>query len=239
MNKKLFIYHQTQLGDHILCYSIIKYYAKQYDEIIVFVRPLSDRHIQNLKRLYSSLPNVNMQLSSNHEESLNFINSNKDNKYLIFGHEDYRNALAQNNNLLRFDKYFYEKAGVPFENKWNEFYFERDLEKEKYIFYDIFKLKDDQSFIFLQEDPSRIFLINRNYIDFFSSILESSKFPEVNIFDFLYTIEHAKQVHFINSAFLTFIDIMQIKHDNLFYHKYVRPSEHEQPHLKLNWKIIE
>jgi len=238
MNKILYIYHQTQIGDHILCYPIVKYYAEKYDKICLLAFEKGYRHSSNLKRLYSLIPTIKVIYFKDHYDVLFFIRLNPLNEYLIIGHEDYREVLSKNNNV-RFDKYYYERAKVPFENKWGGFNFKRDIEKEKDIFYNTFKLKDNTPFVFLQEDPDRNYLINKKYVDISLPLIETSKFPEVNIFDFLYTIERAKEVHEINSSFLTFIDMMQIKHDSLFYHKYVRPAEYEQPHLKLNWKIIE
>jgi hypothetical protein len=234
----LYIYHQTNIGDHILCYPIVKYYANKYDQIRVLAYEKGYNHSSNLQRLYSSLPNVKVMYFQHHKDVLFFISLNQLNKYLIIGHEDYRQALLKDPNL-QFDKYFYERAEVPFENKWNEFYFKRDIEKEKHVFYNVLNCKDNKPFIFLQEDSTRNLLINRKYINNSITVIETAEFPDISIFDFLYTIEKAKEVHEINSSFLTFIDMMQIKHDNLFYHKYVRPTEYEQPHLKLNWKIIE
>ena len=233
----LYIYQQTQIGDHILCYPIVKHYAALHDKVYVFARPLGERHINNINRLYSSLPNVKLILSPDHNHTLNFMKINPDNNYLIFGHEDYREQLSRDPNT-QFDKYFYEEAKVPFENKWSEFYLERDIEKEKDVFCNVFGLKDGEEYVFLQEDETRGYVVNRKYINSNIKIIETAKYPDINIFDFLYTIENAKEVHEINSSFLTLIDMLQLKEDGLFYHKYVRPTQYEQPHLKLNWKVL-
>jgi len=234
----LYIYQQTQIGDHILCYPIVRHYSALYDKIFVFARPLGDRHINNVNRLYSSLPNVQIILSPDHNHTLNFMNINPNNKYLVFGHEDYRAKLAIDPNT-RFDKHFYEEANVPFEDKWSKFYLERDMLKEKRAFYDIIGLTDDEEFIFLQHDKTRGYEINKTYINEEIRVIDTTNYPDIGIFDFLYTIEKAKEVHEINSSFMTLIDMLQLREDGLFYHKYVRPSEFEQPHLKLNWKVIE
>ena len=235
--EQLFIYQQTQIGDHILCYPIVRHYSEIYNKVYVFTRPLGDRHINNIKRLYSSLPNVRIILSADHNHTLDFMKINPDNNYLVFGHEDYRERLSKDPNT-QFDRYFYETAGVPFEDKWNNFYIKRDLLKEREVFYNVLKLKDGEEYIFLQEDKTRGYVIDRKYVDPSLKIIETSRNPNVNIFDFLYTIENAKEVHQINSSFLTLIDMLQLKNNGLFYHKYVRPTQFEQPHLKLNWKVL-
>ena len=233
----LYIYQQTQIGDHILCYPIVKHYAALHDNVYVFARPLGERHISNVNRLYSSLSNVKIILSPDHNHTLSFMKINPDNKYLVFGHEDYREQLSRDPNT-QFDKYFYEAAGIPFEDKWNKFYLKRDLLKEKEVFYNVLGLKDGEEYAFLQEDSTRGYNVDRTYINPNLKIIETAKNPDVNIFDFLYTIENAKEIHEINSSFLTLIDMLQLKNDGLFYHKYVRPTQYEQPHLKLNWKIL-
>ncbi|MDD5650799.1 MAG: hypothetical protein PHF86_10365 [Candidatus Nanoarchaeia archaeon] len=239
MKNTLYIYSQTQIGDHILCYSIVKFYAKQYDNIILLTRDLGSRHMENLRRLYSSLPSVSFIPFPNHESTLLFIKLNQDNNYLIFGHEDFVNAL-NSGKAKPFDEHFYETAKVPFNNKWDEFYFERDLEKEKDVFYNKLKLKDDEEFIFIHQDPAREYFIDKKYIDNTVKRIRLEDLQDICLFDFFYTLERAKEIHEINSSMLTLIDIMQLKvKGKLFYHKYVRGSFYEQPRLKLNWQIIE
>ena len=70
-------------------------------------------------------------------------------------------------------------------------------------------------------------------------VIELSKYPEVSILDILYTIEKAKEVHIINTGLRSFVDIMNIKHDNLIYHKYTRPNPVEQAAMRLTWTVID
>jgi hypothetical protein len=238
MNNEIYIYHQTCIGDHILCFPIIKHYAKIHDKVYVLAYNRGIMHIDNLKILYSSLSNVELILfnSGDHAGCLSFLSSHPNN--LIIGHEDYRQMLQKDSNT-RFDKYFYERANVPFENKWGGIDLNRNKDQEKNTYLNVFNLKEDEDFIFVQEDPTRNYYIKNQYVNNSVKAIESAKFLNVSIFNFLYTIEKAKEVHVINSSFLTLIDMLGLREDHLFYHKYVRSSEFEQPHLKLNWKIIE
>jgi len=234
---ELYIFHQTQLGDHILCYPIIRYYSYKFDKIFVFAtNKKGQQHIDNLRRLYSSLSNVELLVLYDSIACSQFL-SNISNK-LIIGHEDFREELKNHPDTI-FDEYYYRRAQLPLDQKWTGLYLKRNIDIEKNIFENTFGLKENEEFIFLQEDPSRNLIVNRKYIDNSLKIIEASKYPNVNIFDFLYTIKKAKETHVINSCFLTLIDMMNLKDSGLFYHKYVRPSKFEQPHLKLNWKIID
>jgi hypothetical protein len=100
-------------------------------------------------------------------------------------------------------------------------------------------LKDNEEFIFLHDDPSRNYNIKRKYIDSNVKLIELNKLQYINILDTLYIVEKAKEVHVFNTGFLEFIDQMNIKHDNLCYHRYIRPMPFEQPILRLNWNIID
>jgi hypothetical protein len=212
----------------------VRYYYNRYDKIHVIAYDKGQQHLQNISRLYSSLNSVDIIVVNNHSDCLKFLQQIDRQKILIIGHEDYREML-KSNPRLRFDKYFYDAAMVPFEEKWNSFYLERNLDKEKQIFHNVFHLTEDDKFIFLHEGKN-IHSIQHNTS---YKILNSSDYPEISIFDFLYTIEKATEVHVVNSAFLSLIDILKLRNNNIYYHKYVRPDEYEQPHLKLNWKIIE
>ena len=60
-----------------------------------------------------------------------------------------------------------------------------------------------------------------------------------NIFSLLKIIEHASEIHCMDSCFKHIIDSMDIKHNNLFYHMYVRGINNSgYTQSKLNWKKI-
>jgi hypothetical protein len=62
---------------------------------------------------------------------------------------------------------------------------------------------------------------------------------DISILDILYVVEKSKEVHTFTTGLVPFIDQMNIKHNNLNLHKYVRPLPYDQPILKLNWNIYE
>jgi hypothetical protein len=143
-----------------------------------------------------------------------------------------------NDENLIFDRHWYNKCNIDFNKKWDNFYFERDTKKEKELYYDILGLKDNEKYIFLHEDSSRNFTINKTLIRNDLKIVNISNFLDISILDTLYVMEKSEELHLINSAFLTFFDLNQIHHENKFYHKYTRRCAVEQPGLKMNWNII-
>jgi hypothetical protein len=128
-------------------------------------------------------------------------------------------------------------AKVPFEDKWNKFYLQRDIEKEKDVFYNKLGLTDDTEFIFVHDDKERPITYKLPNI----KIIKPDR-KDISIFHFLYTIEKAKQVHVIDSSFFNLIDCIKLRNDEeLYFHKYVKihlVGEGGTPTTKLKWKVL-
>jgi hypothetical protein len=226
--KILYLSTHTGLGDHCICYGLVKELSKQNDLVFLFTKN-EPNHLQNVKRLYGTIKNVKILAEDPKKYG---------DRVLIIGGDKFFSDFKKDKSLGH-EKYFYNQAGVPFNLKWDNFYLDRNMEKEKDIFYNVLKLKDEEPFIFLHEDVQRGYRIERKYLSPNCRIINISDFSNISIFDLIYTIERAKEVHVINSSLVCFIDIAQIKNSNLIYHKYTRPGSHEQPIFRLNWKIIE
>jgi hypothetical protein len=238
------IYTHEGMGDHLISYGAIKEFAKLYDKVFVRTFNPGTLHFDNVKRLYSSIKNV---------EVISSEEAKKWNSYIAFAttqwwfdqvkpwYENPRLPYTLTENMI-FDRFWYGVANLSLNLKWDNFYLERDLEKEKNIFYNILNLNNNESFIFLHENPcdkNYDKTIKRKYINSNLRLINMANYLNISILDMAYTIERAKEIHVINSSFLTFIDLMQIKHNGLYYHKYMRPNPVEQPTLRLNWKIID
>ena len=233
----IYVYTNMGLGDHILCNAIVRIQAEKYKKVYVFVKP---NNFKNVSYMYRDLSNVKFIQMMDHEVHF-FMNTFTNNNYLVAGITDqyYKNFFTDKI-YDSFDHGFYVMAGIPFEERWNKFYFERDLEKEKTAFYDIFKLKDGEEFIIVHDDPKRDRIFNTKYLPKGIKILKPGDFTDVGLFDFIYTIEKAKEVHVMNSSFCCLIDSMQIKSNKLVLHEYVRTDmgDNPNPKLKLKWQII-
>lgn len=245
----LYFYLKTSstLGDHLICYGFIKEIHEGHKKIILLTRG-ETLYMENVKRLYSTIPNVEVKYDDpddpNRYMRKNIMILDRD-TYL---HDHYSSKPE------RFDKYYYDKIGVDYYLKWDNFYIERNLEKEKDVFYNKLGLKDEDAFVFLHENTYKNIKIDRKYINTnkhtnkkYSNtplrIIEADEIGDISIFDLLYTLEKAKEIHVVNSAFLSFIDLafisLNIKHTGLIYHKYTVKHNYEQPNLRLHWSIID
>lgn len=230
----IYIYQHLGMGDHIACNGIIRQYVEKYDKVFLFSKPVNSK---NVIRLFQDQPSIKV-ISMNEGDVKQFMKISPQNEYLIIGHEKLHEELRRDPNG-RFDQVFYKMANVPFEEKWNSFYFNRNLEEEKRVFYDELKLKDDSEFIFVHDDKERPIPADR--LPKGIKIVKPDR-RDISIFDFLYTIEKAKEVHCIDSSFLNLIDCMQLRDDeNLYFHKYVKlhlVGEGGTPTTKLKWNIL-
>lgn len=237
MENSLYIYTHMGMGDHILCNAIIRTYAEKYGKIYHFAKPAN---INNVAYMYRDLKNF-YPIALDDAQTKFFMKLNPDNKYLVVGitQEWFRNF-----NVLKlyetFDHGFYIAANVPFEDKWNKFYFERDIEKEKDVFYNKLKLKDGEPFLFVHDDPERDRHFKKEFINKNVKTIRPVQHKEINLFDFIYTIEKSHEVHVMNSSFSCLIDTMQIQTNKLFLHQYARTDMGDNPNhkMKLNWTIL-
>lgn len=215
-------------GDYVVCYGLVKELSKKYDNVLLFIRShRSNLDINNIKRLYSSIKKV--QVTTDDPRLY------KDVIYVGQGFTE----IIKKGSSMPFPKFFYEQMGVPLNLLWDNFYFKRDMNKEKEIYYDRLGLKDNEEYIFLHDDPIRSFIIDKKYINPDIKIIHLVELEDISILNTLYLIEKSKEVHAFPTGLVPFIDQMNVIHDNLNYHKYVRPRLFDQPILRLNWNIIE
>jgi len=235
MENSIYIYHHLGMGDYFQCNAIVRAYAQKYDKVFLFAKP---KYTKNIIYLYRDLPNVKI-ISMDDSEIISFMNFNKNNNYLVLGHtKEYFNKIDAHK--FTFDEGFYEMANVPFEDKWNKFYFERDLNAEKDAYYNKLKLKDNEEYLFVHDDKERNRFFKSEFIDKGIKIIRPTDYKDVGLLDFIYTIEHAKEVHVMNSSFSCLIDTMQIHNDHLYFHHYARTDMGDNPNhrFKLNWTIL-
>jgi hypothetical protein len=216
-------------GDYVICYGLVRELAKRYDNVILFAIPhRSPLHVENIKRLYSSIENVKILTD---DPALY-----RDVAYL--GWEKFAEHIKKDPHTP-FPRFFYDQVGVPLNLMWDNFYFERDMRKEKEIYYDKLGLEDGEEYIFLHDDPIRGFVINKAHVCMDVKVIHLVDLLDISILDILYVVEKSREVHVTTTGLVPFIDQMNIQHNSLNLHRYIRPLAYDQPILRLNWNIID
>ena len=239
MNQDIYIYPHLGMGDNILANALYREYCKQHKKVYLFVLP---KYFSNIAYMLKDLKNVSFIQVPYKDEVINteyidsFIRFNPQNTYLKIYIPNYT-FIGPSKIYKTFDEGFYKVAGIPFEDKWNKFYYERDLEKEKNVYYNILQLKDNEEFLFVHDDIPRGRIFKSHYIEKGLRVIRPVEYLQINIFDFIYTIEKSKEIHVMSSSFLDLIDTMKLKEDNLFIHDYSMPGTIYNACI-LNWKFL-
>jgi hypothetical protein len=238
------VYTYPKFGDHCIAFGIIKEFAKQHDTVYMYTDESPQSTRDTNRRLYSSIKNVELidepYVEEKHQRDWGLANTKPwIDAVKPWAEDPLLPAPDWYDDSWRFDVQWYMNASVPFHLKWDNFYFERDIKKEQEVYYDILGLKHNEEFIFWHEDLSRGYKLKRDNVPTDIRWIHFSDIQEVNILDILYTVERAKEIHTFNTGLAALIDLSQIYHPALFFHKYIRPMIFDQPILKLNWRIIE
>jgi len=219
----IYVYNHLGLGDHFIVNGLIRELTKDYDIVNIFVKK---HNIDTVKALYF-------------EDKFNFIIVNNDNEVdlsktpiIKIGFEklDVRNQ--------RFDESFYKQFNIPFQYRWDKFKMKRNTIKEKELFekYDI----KEGGYIFLHDDSTRNYIINRDYIKNKNLKIITPKLGLTkNMIDYSYIIENAKEIHCMDSSFRLLIDSLDMVNVDKYYHIYVRGNTNiNVSNSKYNWKKI-
>lgn len=143
---------------------------------------------------------------------------------------------------MQFDEAFYTQVGLPFNKRWDDFLVDRDVYREFNLYREVIG-DNNNEYIFLHEDPSRGYIINREYITnkYLPVITPKVEYTN-NIFDYLEIIENAKEVHCIDSSFKNMIDSVTLNSKGkLFYHLKLQNNvvkDYTYSNSRLNWEVI-
>lgn len=234
----IFVLPHQGLGDHILCNAIYRRLSDKHRIVVILVRL---RYYDELKYMLRDLPNVYFIIIPNFKywffikkfrTLIQFLRL-RSIRLGIYGEGFFLSAL-------RFDNNFYLQAEMEFDLRWSNFKVIRNLEKENEVTKRLIKWKYD--YIFLHEDISRGYLIDRSRIKTNLPIITPLQSREFSIFDYRTVIQNASEVHVIESSFAAYIDSLPETNSIKFAHRYTRPEaksdyKHEFSY-KNKWQIL-
>lgn len=219
-----YIYHHLGLGDHFICNGLVRYLIKNLDlkQITLVVKR---SNLSNVRRMFVDKPAyINFLTVDNDSDFTDYYNKNKGPLCKI-GFEKCRNA--------DFDKSFYDSVYVPFEERWNSWYVQRDYEQENRLFEE---LKIDGDYIFVH-DESSTGKYNLNISSNLRQIRPIKLNCEKSIFDWIKVIENAKEVHAISSSFVHLINSLKLN-NSLYFHN-IKHSDGMFFTLSSLWKTVD
>jgi hypothetical protein len=237
MKKIIYIYHHMGMGDTLLCNGLIRHFSEENDLVFIFSKP---QYIKNTLYMYRDNPKIKVIQFDDYGVK-SFMALNPQNNYLVLGHTPEYFKKLDVNKEWTFEEGFYKMANVPFEYKWSKFFFKRDMDIEKEAFNRV-GLKEGEKYLFIHDDPKRGRIFKKEYIDKNIKTIHPTDYQDIGLFDFFYIMENAYQVHVHNSSFANLIDTIELKTNQLFYHKYARTDMGEngdQTFSKnINWTFL-
>jgi hypothetical protein len=211
-----YIYHHLGLGDHLMCNSIVRIYAAQHKELTLFCK---QHNVPSVSFMYKDLPNINISIGDDDHAIKHLLTVPNEDKLIIgFSHPG---CMGPSGGSV--DDMFYSHANISLEKRWTNFNVKRNLKTEIELFNRL-GLKE-QHYIFVHDDSGRGASINLDLIKSPLPIIIPKKSTTDNIFDYCHIIEHAKQIHCIDSSFKILVEHLNTTR-NLFFHTY--------PKLKIN-----
>ena len=208
-----YIHHHLGLGDHIICNGMVRHFCKKYDNIVLFC--YSHYH-DNVNYMYRDLDNLEIFTFDTEEESFLFVERNPTvkNSLLKVGFNKLDDCLKK----MTFDEAFYYLAGLDFNVRFDEFYFERDLEKEEEVCKTL--NPDNEKYIFVLDDPKRGYNIDMSKVTDEYKIIHNDY--QFRMSDYIKLLENAEEIHMMQTGFLDLVNSYKMDKPKIYRHNYVR-----------------
>jgi hypothetical protein len=208
-----YVYHHLGLGDHIICNGMVRHLCKKYDSVVLFCY---SHYYENVNYMYRDLKNLEIFDFSNEDDVINFVENNQSVKNSLIkpGFDNLNQCLDR----MTFDEAFYYLSGIDFSVRFDEFYFQRDFEKEDEVCKEL--NPDDEKYIFVLDDPNRGYLIDMTKVtDGYKIIRNDYRFK---MFDYIKLLENAEEIHMMQTGFLDLVNSYKMNKPKIYRHTYVR-----------------
>lgn len=207
-----YIYHHLGLGDHIICNGMVRHFCKNYDSVILFCY---SHYKENIDYMYRDLDNLEIFDFGSEPEIVEFISRNKLDCNLIKpGFERLDSYLDR----MTFDEAFYRMIDLDFQIRFNEYYFERDENREEIVCQTL--NPDNEKYIFVLDAPDRGYVIDMEKVTQDYKVIRND--PQFLMFDYIKLLENAEEIHTMQTGFLDLINSYKMDKPKIYLHKYVR-----------------
>lgn len=219
MEKKIIILHHQGWGDLLICHGIIRYNCAIYQNK-KFILVMRDDAKQLVDYMYSDLINcgklmidyIPKKYFDIHVLQRNIKNKYLNNEILAYGiHLEWlsnKKYTSIPRNFTSFGHQFYEGYGITAIERINSFEIVRDKKLEEMKYMDVVN-HIGKDYIVIHEDIDRDIKIDRQKIvDNGFPLFDLDKKSDI-LFDMIKIIEHAKEIHLIESTYSIMIYLLQ------------------------------
>ena len=208
----IYIYHHLGLGDHIICNGMVRHFYKKYGSVKLFCY---FKTLDNVSYMYRDLPNLELIPVNSVFEADNYLNKiDNTTKKVKIGFNNLNNYMDP----MTFDEAFYKIVDLDFSVRFDEFYVEREIDKEVEVFKRL--NPNNEKYIFIHDDKSRGLKIDESRIgSSYKRIYNDNSIP---LFHCMTLIENAEEVHVMQSSVKDLINSFEFTKPKFFLHEYVR-----------------
>lgn len=236
----VFVAAHPGLGDHIICNGLYRELARTHEKVWIATNA---NNLRSIRAMFSDLGN------------LEFINFGQN---IVFGTalKAYLKRIQRTSEIetvelgvfganyitnCRFDESFYRQAKIPFNRRWDNFDFPRDISRQTEVF-SILVGEGRGEYAFIHDDAIRSMSINENLVSqrlrLIRPILQKQR---INLTDYELVLRNASEIHCIESSFAAFAESLDLNAPK-YAHRYARREARTNWRLeftyKTEWRIL-
>lgn len=229
MNDYITIFHYLGLGDHIVCNGLVRNLITSDSKYKLIVK---QRNIESVKFMFRDLTNLDFLLVDDEIDIVNFINEYKSPLIKV----DFVEHQSLINAGVPWDEAFYLLLGVDFNKRWTDFYIDRNISEEMSLYKKLNPSAEPYVLIH-STDASGAYRLDDEIV---KTDLKKIHVTKSNtIFDYIYLIENAEEIHCIDSSFFHLVESIKVTTEKLFYHKNFNLKLHNTHHIfKKKWIVV-
>ena len=236
-DNNLYVHHHLGLGDCIDCNAMVRIFLDEYDfeSVHVFCKK---RYFNMVEHMYRDDENIHVIEVPNEDEYATikkFVETNNIKNFLKVGHDFYPWGQEKQLNM-GCAEIFYKLVNLDPERRFDDFYYEREESEEDRV---LAKLNpENKEFVFVHDDPARGFEISDEKIkEMCGSVHIIRNDITENIFHFCKLLEKAKEIHLMESAFKSLVEVLDTT-DKIFFHNFREGASSFLGNTRKTWNEV-
>lgn len=224
--ESLYVFGHLEFGDALVLNGLIRVLARRHARVKWITKT---DYVRAVRATIEDVPNVQVLAAIDYEEvKKRWIPQCPNNLRL-----GYFNELGFNE--AKWDSEMYRQAEISFDTRWSEFRLPNRLVRGW--------KEPKKNIALIHEDYDRNFLVRPNALPNDLEIFRINKRP--SILDWMPEILAAKELHFVDSAFLNLAESLHamgvLSNTALVFHRYAKvyPGYAKWPELRGPWRIID
>ncbi|AGE51386.1 hypothetical protein PBCVCviKI_079R [Paramecium bursaria Chlorella virus CviKI] len=217
--QEIIIFPHLGLGDFLCCMSAFRIYAEQFKVHLIIKAEYEDK----IKFLLSDITDIEYIIVHNDRyQDLKF-----DKGIPVIGIGQHR--TGQTIKVRDFPGVFYSDFNLPKEAMHEKFYYIRDMFEENKVYEKI--IKDHPEYVVIHDDPTRGLVVDESKIpEGIYRVYLGREHKDIPMIYSKKLLERAKEIHCIDSSFLWFVGMNQIKTKKVL-HSHARRNSKDDPNV--------